>query len=87
MLDLIVLGASQACATGTCPQQVVAASYVLAPQVVSVAAAVPGTTVVKYRRNIFGQLRPYYATVTTEVAAVESKSAKGSGASCKGNCK
>ena len=83
MLDLIVLNA-QACATGTCPQAVVATSYVLAPQVVSVAAAVPGKTVVKYKRNIFGQLRPYYATVTTEMAVSE---AKGSGASCKGNCK
>jgi len=88
MLDLIVLGATQACATGTCPQQVVSASYVLAqPQVVAVASAVPGTTVIKYKRNLFGQLKPVYATVTSEVAVVESKSAKASsGSACK-SCK
>jgi len=82
MLDLIVLNN---CATGTCPQvqQVVSASYVLAPQVVAVAPALPGKTTVKYRRNLFGKLVPSYATVTSTVASVEVKESK----ACKGNCK
>jgi len=85
MLDLILLNN---CATGTCPQvqQVVSASYVLAPRVVAVAPSMPGKTVVQYKRNIFGQLRPVYATVTTTVAEVsEAKAAKGG--TCKGGCK
>lgn len=85
MLDLIVLNGA-ACASGSCAQaqQVVSASYVLAPQVVAVAQAVPGKTVVKYRRNIFGQMKPVYAEVASDVAAVSSS---GSKSSCKGNCK
>ena len=81
MLDLIALN-GQACATGTCPQALVATSYVLAPQVVAAAPALPGKTVVQYRRNLFGKLVPTYATVTATVAATEAK-----GSSCKGNCK
>lgn len=87
MLDLLVLNN---CATGTCPQvqQVVSASYVLAPQVVAVAPLVPGKTkvVTQYKRGLFGKLRPEYSTVTTTVAEVsEAKAAKGS--ACKGGCK
>ena len=83
MIDYLVL---QSCQSGSCPQQVAAVSYVLAPQVVAVAPALPGKTVVQYKRNIFGQLRPVYATVTTTVAeASEAKAAKGG--TCKGGCK
>ena len=80
MIDYLVL---QSCQSGSCPQQVVSASYVLAPQVVAVAPALPGKTTVKYRRNLFGKLVPSYATVTSTVASVEVKESK----ACKGNCK
>ena len=79
MIDYLVL---QSCQSGSCPQAVVATSYVLAPQVTAVAPVLPGKTVVQYKRNLFGKLVPTYATVTTKVATVEAK-----GSACKGNCK
>ena len=85
MLDLIVLN-SQACATGTCPQAIVTASYVLAPQVVAAAPLLPGKTkvVTQYKRNLFGKLVPSYSTVTTSIAATQAVESKGT---CKGGCK
>lgn len=82
MIDYLVL---QSCQSGSCPQQVAAASYVLAPQVVAVAPLNPGKTkvVTQYRRGLFGKLRPSQSTVTA--TASEPKAAKGS--ACKGGCK
>ena len=82
MIDYLVL---QSCQSGSCPQQVAAVSYVLAPQVVAAAPLVPCKTkvVTKYKSNLFGKLVPGYATVTTNVAASVEAS---SGSSCK-SCK
>jgi hypothetical protein len=78
MIDYVIL--NSACANGACPPQaVVSASYVLAPQVIAAAPLLPGKTVVKYKRGLFGKLIPTYAEVTTTVAEAEAK--------CKGNCK
>lgn len=85
MLDLIVLNGAAACANGNCPQQIM--TYTYTPQVVAVASVVPGKTVVQYKRNIFGRLVPTYATVTTEIASSEAKTAKESKGTCKGGCK
>jgi hypothetical protein len=80
MIDYVILNA--ACANGACPPQaVVSASYVLAPQVVVAAPVLPGKTVVKYKRGLFGRLIPTYAEVTTTVAEAKAEG------KCKGNCK
>ena len=87
MIDYLVL---QSCQSGSCPQQVVSASYVMAPRVVAVAPVLPGKTkvITQYKRNLVGKLVPAYATVTTNAAVLEAsepKAAKGS--ACKGGCK
>lgn len=82
MLDLIVLNAA-ACANGQCPQTQQALTVIQQPAVVAVASAVPGKTVVKYRRNIFGRLIPVYAEVTATVAATATASGNCAGGKCK----
>ena len=86
MLEYLILSGTQACATGTCPQAVIAAAPVVAAYAVA-APLLPGKTTVQYRRNLFGRLVPVQATneFVVESATVQSKGAKGS--SCKGNCK
>jgi hypothetical protein len=76
MLDLIVLNAAN-CASGQCPQQAV----VIQQPVVAVAQSVPGKTVVKYRRNLFGKHIPVQVQVSSEVVSASSSSCS------KGRCK
>ena len=87
MLDLIVLNA-QACATGTCPQAVIAATPVVATYAVA-APLLPGKTTVQYRRNLFGRLVPVQATneFVVESATVQAKGAKGAKGSSGCGCK
>lgn len=77
MLDLIVLNAA-ACANGQCTQPV---AIIQQPGIVAVASVVPGKTVVKYRRNLFGRLVPIYAEVSATVAITASGNCSG------GKCK
>ena len=74
VLDLIVLGTSQACASGQCPQQAVA---IVQPQVVVTASPVAGPSVIKYRRNIFGKLVPVQMTVNTAAPVATSSCSNG----------